>query len=96
MLFPVSLWDTLLRCALAGLYQPRWTVQILDEVVRNLVADGRATQERAERRMQHMQAAFPYALVTGYEDLIPLMQCDPNDRRVLAAALQGHTALHGG
>jgi hypothetical protein len=79
----------LLRCALTGLYRPLGTAQILGEVTRNLVADGRATQAGAERRIQHMQAAFPHALVTGYEELIPLLHGDPKDRHVLAAAVRG-------
>jgi hypothetical protein len=89
VLYPVSLCDTLLRCALAGLYRPLWTAQILEEATRNLVADGRATRAGAARRVQHMQGAFPHALVSGYEDLIPLLQCDPKDRHVLAAAVRG-------
>lgn len=34
---------------------------------------------QAEQRIQHMQAAFPHALVTEFEVLIPLLQCDPKD-----------------
>ena len=33
-----------------------------------------------------MTAAFPEALVTGYESLIKNMTCDEKDRHVLAAA----------
>jgi len=34
-----------------------------------------------------MNAAFPEALVTGHETLIPTMTNDPKDRHVLAAAV---------
>lgn len=34
VLYPASLRDTLLRVAEAGIYQPRWTERILDEVRR--------------------------------------------------------------
>ena len=89
VLYPVSLCDTLLRSAGDGLYRPLWSIEILTEMVRNLVADGRATQERAERRAMHMQQAFPHALVRGYEALIPMLTCDDEDRHVLAAAIRG-------
>jgi hypothetical protein len=59
VVYPVSLCDVLLRCALAGLYRPLWSAEILAEMVRNLVADGWSTQERAERRARHMRQAFP-------------------------------------
>jgi len=93
VLYPVSLCDTLLRCALAGLFVPLWTSEIIAEFTRNLVADGRATQDRADRRSRHMSMAFPEALVTGYEELIPLLACDPKDRHVLAAAIRGRAHL---
>jgi hypothetical protein len=35
-----------------------------------------------------MERAFPDALVAGYENLIPAMTNDPEDRHVLAAAVK--------
>jgi hypothetical protein len=93
VVYPVSLCDALLRCALAGLYRPLWSAEILAELVRNLVADGRSTQERAERRAQHMRQAFPQAKVRGYEGLVSGLTCDEKDRHVLAAAIQGKAQL---
>ena len=89
VLFPISLCDTLLRCAQAGTYRPLWSAQILDEFVRNLAAQGRPTLERAQRRAAHMQRAFPHAMVGGYGDLVPQLTCDQGDRHVLAAAIRG-------
>jgi hypothetical protein len=38
VLFPPTLRDTVLRAAAVGNYQLRWSVEILDEMERNLVA----------------------------------------------------------
>jgi predicted nucleic acid-binding protein len=89
VLYPVSLCDTLLRCAVAGLFIPAWSEEILREFTRNLVADGRVNSSRADRRALHMQAAFPEAMLDRYHHLIPLMECHEKDRHVLAAAVYG-------
>ena len=89
VLNPFPLCDTLLRCALAGLYRPLWSAQILDDLSFNLIADGRATQERVERRAAHMRLAFPQAVVRGYEELVPMLTCAEKDRHVLAVAVRG-------
>ena len=88
VLYPVSLCDTLPRCMLVDLYRPLWSNEILAEMVRNLIADGRATAEWANRRVEHMQQAFPQAIVRGYESLIPGLGCHEKDRHVLAAAIR--------
>lgn len=87
VLFPMRLCDTLLTIADAGLFAPRWTAQILDEMERNLIAQGRTTAERALRRRRIMEAAFPDAMIAGYEPLVATMPNDPDDRHVLAAAV---------
>ena len=55
VLFPALLRDTLLRAAEAGLYMPRWTTTILDEVSRNLVASGRITRQSLTRLLEAME-----------------------------------------
>ena len=45
--------------------------------------------ERIERLVRTMERAFPEAMVTGHEPLIPSMTKDPKDRHVLAAAVRG-------
>ena len=48
------------------------------------------TRERLERTRQLMDAHTRDCLVTGFEDLIPVLQLpDPGDRHVLAAAIHG-------
>lgn len=90
VLYPAYLRDLLLRLAQAGVYQPRWSAQILDEVARN-VKEGRdaAGQEKVDRMISLMKRHFEDAEVTGYEGLVPSMTNDPKDRHVLAAAITG-------
>lgn len=76
--------DLILRLAEEHLYAPYWSQQILDELRRNLQL--RIGEERSAQRVNAMSAAFPEALVIGYESLIKNMTCDEKDRHVLAAA----------
>lgn len=57
VLFPIRLATTLLWLAEAGLFQPLWSEQILDEVERNLPHVG-VSPERAARRVGMMRDAF--------------------------------------
>ena len=66
----------------------RWTAQILEEAIRNLVED-RTDEVQIRRRFDAMRAHFKGWEITGYEDLIPSMTCDEKDRHVLAAAVRG-------
>lgn len=93
VLFPITLCDTLIRAALAGLYRPHWTVTILDEIERNLVEHERTTPNKARYRRQRMEAALPHAMVSGHEALIPAMENDVKDRHVLAAAVYAGARL---
>ncbi|HSH82488.1 MAG TPA: PIN domain-containing protein [Herpetosiphonaceae bacterium] len=80
VLFPAAVRDTPLRAAGAGLYQLYWSADILEEVRRNLVKRGRATEEQAQRLVDVMQRAFPEPLISGYEALMDGMSNDPKDR----------------
>jgi predicted nucleic acid-binding protein len=88
VLFPFTLRDTLLRAAAAGLYEIRWSAEILDEMTRNLVENGVMPQEKADRLRAIMVREFPEAQVTGYDDLVAAMPNDPKDRHVAAAAVK--------
>jgi predicted nucleic acid-binding protein len=88
VLYPFTLRDTLLRAAGEGYFRVSWSDRILDEAMRNLVADALVTAEQAARLRAAMTGAFPEALVTGYDALIPSMKNDPKDRHVAAAALK--------
>jgi len=90
MLYPAYLRDALLRLAEAEIYQVRWSRQILDEMARNVLKNNPdLPEERMDRLVRTMEKAFPDAMVTGHETLIPGMTTDPKDRHVLAAAVRG-------
>src|SRR2546421_8388562 len=93
VLFNAALRDTLLRAAEAELYRAQWSQEIVDELVRNLVAEGRMTEDQARRLEAVLQVAFPEAFVKGYDTLIPALTCDHKDRHVLAAAIPAHAQL---
>lgn len=85
---PMPVCDTLLRLAEEpAFYIPKWSNQILAEVATTMEKLGRS-HTQAQRRLAAMQEAFPDALVTGYEQLIPAMTNHPEDRHVLAAAVR--------
>jgi hypothetical protein len=98
VLYPFSLRDTLLRLAEpepspapAPMYIPLWSERILEEMVRNLVEDGRMDEDRADRLASLMRSAFEEASVSD-EAIAALersMSNDPGDRHVLAAAVAG-------
>lgn len=94
VLYPQYLNDALLRFSAAGFYQARWSEQILEEASRNL-KENRTEQQRQsiDKRFTTMKKAFPEAIVTGYEPLIPAMTNDKKDRHVLAAAITGRADL---
>lgn len=93
VLYPAALRDTLLRCAEKGLYRAHWTAIILEEMSRNLIADGRVDAERARRLQDHIKVSFPEACVRDYEPLVDAMANHPKDRHVLAAAVRCHAQV---
>jgi hypothetical protein len=86
-LFPFTLRDTLLRAAEVGLYQLRWSREILNEVERSLVEAAKMGADAAARLRAVMEREFPEALVNGYEHLTSAMRNEPDDRHVAAAAV---------
>lgn len=94
VLYPVVLRDVVLRLAYAGVFQPHWTDQIPHEMTRNIkkkVPEER--HDRIDRTVAQMRTAFPEAMVTGHENLIPSMTNHPKDRHVLAAAVHAGVDL---
>lgn len=89
VLYGAVLADTLLRVAEAGAYRPHWSADVLAELSRNLVLRAGLSLDKADRRIQQMEQAFPDASVAGYGGLIDGLGCDPKDRHVLAAAIHG-------
>ncbi len=87
VLFPASVRDTLLRAAEAGLIQPYWSEQVLEEMRRNLVKTGQCSDEKAALLVATLRRAFPQSIVSGYEQFLPVMRNHPDDRHVAAAAM---------
>lgn len=77
----------MLRAAEAGLYRVRWSEGILEELQRNLKTDRGLGTEQVHHLLTEMRAAFPEAMVTGYEQLVSSMTNHPNGRHILAAAV---------
>lgn len=89
--YPAPLRDLLLRLAAARLFRARWTAQIREEWVRNLLAKREdLSPEKIQRTADMIDASIHDCLVTGYEHLIPCIagMPDKDDKHVLAAAMK--------
>lgn len=89
VLFPAFISSLLLWIASTRLFRVKWTEQIHTEwIERRLERYPDLTRAQLERRRQRMDAEFPDSMVTGHEGLIESLSLpDPNDRHVLAAAI---------
>src|SRR5579884_2513072 len=76
--------------AFTGLVQAKWTDEIHDEWMRNLLLrKPHIDRKKIEWTRDQMNKSVPDCLVEGYEDLIPSLDLpDPDDRHVLAAAIR--------
>lgn len=88
VLYGAILNDFVLELAERGLFRPLWSEDVLFELSKNLVKNGE-DQERVEKRVAAMTTFFADAMVSGYENLVPEMTNDSEDRHVLAAAVRG-------
>jgi predicted nucleic acid-binding protein len=92
VLYPAPLRDYLLHLANLDLFKPKWSGEIHEEWIRNLLAK-RTDLKRAslEKAKKAMDAAFPDANIVYYEGLISgVVLPDEEDRHVLAAAIKGN------
>lgn len=91
VLYPAPLRDLLMQLALTDMFRARWTDQIHDEWIRNVLKNRPdLTTEQLTRTKELMNSHVRDCLVTGYEWVIPSLQLpDPDDRHVLAAAIKG-------
>jgi predicted nucleic acid-binding protein len=97
VLVPSRARDVLLEIASTGAYRPLWSTEILDELdraLRTLLGKRGTSPEETDayltRLFLQMQTAFPDALVTDWEPLLPTIHLpDPDDRHVVAAARTG-------
>lgn len=87
VLIPAALRDTLLRATGAGLYEARWTEDILAEVERNLISTWHWKDAQVQRFRSVLSENFPRARISGHAAITDTMPNDPKDRHVLAAAV---------
>jgi predicted nucleic acid-binding protein len=89
VLYPAPLRDLLMELALTDLFRAKWTNEIHDEWIRNLLKNRPdLTLERLQITRDKMNLHIQDSLVENYQSLIPsLTLSDQNDRHVLAAAI---------
>lgn len=95
VLYPAELRSFLMFLALPGIYRVKWSAEIHEEWISNLLSKRPdLTREKLERTRALMERHVPDALVTGYQDLIAGLNLpDVDDRHVLAAAIRGKASI---
>lgn len=95
VLYPAPLRDLLMHLAMTGLFRAKWTNQIHDEWITDLLKDRPdLTLTQLTRTRQLMDAHVLDALVEGYEHRIETLALpDPDDCHVLAAAIECKASL---
>ena len=95
VLYPAPLRDLLMHLAMADLYRAKWTNEIHDEWIRNVLKNRPdLTKNQLERTRELMNENTRDCLVEGYDKLISvLILPDPNDRHVLAAAIRSSASV---
>jgi predicted nucleic acid-binding protein len=95
VLYPAPLRDLLMHLALTDLYRAKWTNEIHDEWIRNVLTNRPDLKKsQLERTRELMNSNVRDCLVGGYEKLIPALSLpDPDDRHVLAAAIRSSASV---
>jgi predicted nucleic acid-binding protein len=90
VLYPAGLRSLMMWLAVHEVIRPKWTDEIHDEWMRNVLKDRPdLTLENLERTRRLMDAHAGDCLVSGYEKHISTLSLpDPNDHHVLAAAIE--------
>ncbi len=92
VLYSATLRDLFMRLAVGFVFQPKWTSEIQDEWMRNVIKNRPdITSIQLERTRKLMEQSGNDWSVAGYEVLIPEIKLpDDKDRHVLAAAITGN------
>lgn len=95
VLYPAPLRDLLMHLAMTDLFRAKWTNEIHDEWMRNVLANRPdLTSTQLERTRELMNSNVRDCMVEGYEKLIPALALpDPDDRHVLAAAIRSSSSV---
>lgn len=92
ILYPSPLRSFFMHLIMTGLFQGRWSDQIHEEWIRNLLINRPdIPKEKLDRTRTLMDYHAPDCLVTGYECLVGELDLpDADDRHVLAAAIKSN------
>ena len=92
VLYPAPVRDILLQLAASGAFHARWTKDIHNEWIRNLLKNRPELDPiKLAVTAELMDAAIEDALIENYQYLIGCLELpDPDGRHVLAAAIVGH------
>lgn len=95
VLYKAQLRDLLMELALTDLFRAKWTNEILDEWIENLLKNRPdLDRDRLSKTRAMMNLHVRDCLVEGYQDFIEKIKLkDPNDRHVVAAAIVGRADL---
>ncbi len=90
-MFPAHLRNVMMHLTLADAFSARWTAQIHDEWMRNVLKSRPDLSPEALERLRHLMDRNALdALVEDYEPLIEILTLpDKDDRHILAAAIRG-------
>ncbi|MCL2784203.1 MAG: PIN domain-containing protein [Propionibacteriaceae bacterium] len=91
----MALFDTIWRCAERGLFRPKWSQQVLEEVLQVVPkVHPELPPSRVYYRLDQMRRAFEESIVCGYGPMISGISLpDPHDRHIVAAAQVGRADL---
>ncbi len=91
VLYSAPVTDLVMELASTHLFRARWSDHIHEEWIASVLKDRPdLTRDQLERRRSQMDSALHQPCVTGYDGLIGALELpDPDDRHVLAAAIEG-------
>lgn len=92
VLYPAPLRDLLMHLALTNLFQAKWTNDIHEEWIKNVLINRiDLKRENLERTRDLMNKSIRDCLIIDYENIVPNLKLpDPDDRHILAAAIRGN------
>ena len=95
VLYPAPLRSILMYLATTDLFRARWTLDIHEEWIRNLLLKRQdLSREQLEAQRDLMIKAIPDSMVTGYQAIIQGLELpDANDRHVFAAAIRANAEV---